>query len=449
MKSTSRLVMAAVAVSCVATTAAFAGMDRTKFNIGTYRFGDKIPGFRTEQHVRELKEAGVDFIASMRPGSDAEAFYGTMDLFEKYGVGAITEGGSEIGASCPAKAYGRVKKSKPFNPVVYADAAKHFRPHSALWGIDIGDEPHGMDMPNVGKAVQLCRDLFPVPLLYVNLYPSYARIATNTASIINSQLGSVSYKDYIENYCRYVPLDYISFDIYPYSKGKRKPKGVSIYFENLKIAADACVNHGKTLWVVGQVNTWFGDPPLAENKMRYQAYTAMSFGADVFVWACWTKGWWTNNVYSTTGEKTVVYDRVKRVNAELHRLGDELMRYRRVATHFVGYDKHSQYLVKSGCDSEPAAYTGWFRDVRAEDGGPLLVGELVPRTPAVRSNAIFVFASDDPYDESPQLRTIRFVPHGRTIGAFGGYGPLPVSRDDDGVCTISLMSNAAALITVE
>jgi hypothetical protein len=67
----------------------------------------------------------------------------------------------------------------------------------------------------------------------------------------------------------------------------------------------------------------------------------------------------------------------------------------------------------------------------------------------VRGNAIFVFASDDPYDDNPQLRTIRFVPHGRSIRAFGGYGPLPVSRDDDGVCTISLMSNAAALITVE
>ena len=38
----------------------FAGMDRTRFNIGTYRFGDKMPGFRTEQHVKELKEAGLD-----------------------------------------------------------------------------------------------------------------------------------------------------------------------------------------------------------------------------------------------------------------------------------------------------------------------------------------------------------------------------------------------------
>ena len=447
MKSTSQLVVAAVAISCVATTAAFAGMDRTKFNIGAYRFGEGMPSFRTEQHVKELKEGGIDFIASFQPRTNAAAFYATLDLFEKYGVGAITEGGSAIGASCPLKAYGRVKENKPLIPDVYVSAAKQFRPHPALWGIDIGDEPNGMDLSNVGKAVELCRRLFPVSMCYVNLYPSYARLPTNTADIVNSQLGSLTYKDYIEDYCKYVPLDYISFDIYPYVKPK--PKGIPIYFENLKIAADACVNHGKSLWVVGQVNTYFGHPPLAENKMRYQAYTAMAFGAEVMSWATWAYGWWTNNVYSGTGEKTVVYDRVKRVNAELHRLGDEFMRYRRVATHLVGYDKHPQYLMKSGCESEPAAFTGWFRDVRAEDGGPLLVAEMVPRTAAVRGNAIFVFASDDPYDDNPQLRTIRFVPHGRSIRAFGGYGPLPVSRDDDGVCTISLMSNAAALITVE
>ena len=437
----------ALAVGLVCAISAFAGMDRTRFNIGTYRFGDKIPGFRTEQHVKELKEAGVDFIASMRPGTNAAAFYATMDLFEKYGVGAIPEGGDGIGASCPAKAYGRVKKNKPFNPDLYINAAKRFRPHPAIWGIDVGDEPNGLDLPNVGKAVEMCRRLFPVSTLYVNLYPSYARVATNTADIINSQLGSLNYKDYIDDYCKYVPLDYISFDIYPYVK--MKPKGVVSYFENLKIVADACVNHGKALWVVGQVNTWWGRKPLAENCMRYQAYTAMSFGAETMVWACWTKGWWTNNVYSTTGEKTVVYDRVKRVNAELHRLGDEFMRYRRVATHLVGYDKHPQYLVKSGCESEPAAFTGWFRDVRAEDGGPLLVAEMVPRAASARGSAIFVFASDDPYDENPQQRTIRFIPHGDTVRAFGGSGPIPVRKGEDGVCTISLASNNAALVAID
>ena len=419
-------------------------MDRTRFNIGTYRFGDWI---RDEEHVRELKEAGIDYVCSMRPGRDAERFYRTMDLFAKYGVGCITEGGTEIGAACPIGAGRRGKMREKNPPAIYEKAAERFRDHPALWGLDVCDEPSAVDMPYLGEVCTQVRRLFPNQFPYVNLFPSYARVATNTADVVASQMGATSYAEYIGTYCRTSPLDYISFDCYPYSK--TRPNGVPIFFENLRIVSDACRRTGRSLWFVGQVNTWWGRPPLAENCLRYQAHTAMAYGAEAVVWACWTKGWWTNNVINAAGKKTVAYDRIKRVNAELHRLGDEFMRYRRVATHLVGYDRHPHYLAHSGCVSEPAASTGWFRDVRAVDGGPLLVGEMVPKTAASRGSAIFVFASDDPYDEKPQQRTVRFVPHGRTVKAFGGHGPLEVLRGENNVCTIPIMSNAAVMVISE
>lgn len=371
---------------------AFGGLDRTRFNIGAYRFGDRIPGFRTERHVKELKEAGIDFIASMRPGTDAEAFYRTMDIFEKYGIGAITEGGADIGAGCPAKAYGRAKEGLPLDPAVYLDAANRFRPHAAIWGLDVGDEPH------------------------------------------------------VEDYCRHVPLDYISFDIYPYSQ--LRPRGIVNFLANLQIVADACARHGKALWLVGQANTWFGHPPLAANKMRYQAFAGLAFGAEAMTWACWTKGWWTNNVYSATGEKTVAYDRVKAVNAELHRLGDACLKYRRVATHFVGYTgAHAGFLDGCKAMSETSVSTGWFRDVAAADGEPLLVAEMVPRDArAAGEQAIFVMASEDPYDECEKDRIVRFRALRRTVEALGGEGPLHVAREADGSSTITIRSNRAALV---
>jgi hypothetical protein len=89
-----------------------------------------------------------------------------------------------------------------------------------------------------------------------------------------------------------------------------------------------------------------------------------------------------------------------------------------------------------------AALVVWLRWIR-----------LAPRhewnNDSRRGNAIFVFASDDPYDEKPRQRTIRFVPHGRTVQAFGGHGPLEVLRGEGNVCTIPIMSNAAALVIVE
>jgi hypothetical protein len=261
-------------------------------------------------------------------------------------------------------------------------------------------------------------------------------------------MGALSYKDYIDDYCRYVPLDYISFDIYPYAKVK--PKGVPLFFENLRIVSDACLRTGKSLWVVGQVNTWWGHPQLPENSMRYQAYTAMSFGAECMVWACWTKGWWTNNVYSVTGEKTEVYDRVKRVNDELHRLGDEFMRYRRTDTHLIGYARHPAYIKGSGIETMDSLDNGHFRGVCADDGGPLLAATMVPRSRNVKGNAMFIFASDDPYDANPKQRTVRFIPPaGQTVAVFGGYGAVPFEKGSDGVYRIRLQSNQAALVTVK
>lgn len=441
------LILLAVAVSALFPVSA--ALDRTKFNIGTYRFGDKVPGFRTEAHVRELKEAGIDYICSMRPGADAEAFYRTLDLFEKYGVGVITEGGTDIGAACPVKAYGRVREHKPLDPSVYEKAAKKFRTHKALWGLDVGDEPSGIDMANLGKAVEIVRRLHPDQFQYVNLFPSYARMATNAANIVDSQLGAASYRDYIDEYCRYVPLDYISFDIYPYSQSM--PKGIGTFFNNLKIVADACLRTGKALWFVGQCNSWGNLPMLTANQLRYQAYVAMAFGAETCVWACWTPGWWNNNVYTKEGEKTAMYDRVREVNRELHALGDVFMKYRRTATHVLGYEgRFSDYLKGSELVSGASASTGYFRDLAAVDGEPLLVAEMVPRNPAdetLGTQALLIVTSEDPCDLQEKDRVIRFRSLRRNVCAVGvDGGALAVGRDAAGFLSVTLRSNRAALV---
>ena len=58
-------------------------MDRNRLNIGAYILQ---PYARTEQHIKEIAECGIDFIVCM--GNDRPA----LDYFEKYGVGAIVSG---------------------------------------------------------------------------------------------------------------------------------------------------------------------------------------------------------------------------------------------------------------------------------------------------------------------------------------------------------------------
>ena len=58
-------------------------MDRNRLNIGVYHLR---PYARTEAHIKDLADCGVDFVICMENDRPA------LDLFSKYGVGAIVSG---------------------------------------------------------------------------------------------------------------------------------------------------------------------------------------------------------------------------------------------------------------------------------------------------------------------------------------------------------------------
>jgi hypothetical protein len=64
----------------------------------------------------------------------------------------------------------------------------------------------------------------------------------------------------------------------------------------------------------------------------------MAFGAESLTWACYTAGWWDNQVVDKQGNKTQQYDKLKKVNSEIHRFGPRYMLYTRRSTSFVGFE---------------------------------------------------------------------------------------------------------------
>ena len=48
----------------------------------------------------------------------------------------------------------------------------------------------------------------------MNLYPNYARVVESEATVKESQLGTRTYREHIDVYCRTSPLDYVSYDFY-------------------------------------------------------------------------------------------------------------------------------------------------------------------------------------------------------------------------------------------
>ena len=411
-------------------------MDRNRLNIGVYHLK---PYARTEAHIKDLADCGIDFVICMDSKDRA-----ALDLFHKYGVGAIVSdvvplwwGGNGVGSG----------KMHTINTLdKYEAAAASFVDHPAIWGIDIGDEPSALDFPHYGKVFDCVNRLFPNQFPYLNLYPNYASVSHNTAEETQCQLGTATYEEHIQRYCENVPADYLSYDFYCFDHNLRVI-GVTKHYENLRVVADACLRTGRSMWIVLMVNSHDPDVWMTENNLRFQAYTSMAFGAENITWACYTAGWWSNQVLDGEGNKTQQYDKLKKINAEIRTLADEYMKYRRVSTHFVGFEGHPDMTAVKQ-DAIASLSTGVFFDVKADNGAPLVVGEMVNRK-GDGSVALMVCAADDPRETDPKEYNITFRAPNRYIRALGGNGYKTVTDLGGGVYAVAVKSNEGVLITAK
>ena len=409
-------------------------MDRSRLNIGVYHLR---PYARTETHVKELAECGIDFVICMDSKDRA-----TLDLFHKYGVGAVVSdvvplwwGGNGAGS-------GKMHTVNTMDK--YEAAAAAFVDHPAIWGIDIGDEPSALDFPYYGKVLDYVNRAFPNQFPYLNLYPNYASVSHNTEEETQCQLGTATYEEHIQRYCENIPADYLSYDFYCFDHNLRVI-GVTKHYENLRVVADACRNTGRSMWIILMVNSHDPNIWMTENNLRFQAFSSMAFGAENITWACYTAGWWSNQVLDAEGNKTQQYDKLKKINAEIRTMADEYMKYRRVSTHFVGFEGHPDM---ASVQQKPIASlsTGVFFDVKADNGAPLVVGEMVNRR-GDGSTALMICAADDPRETDPKEYNIVFSAPDRNIRALGGNGPKNVISLGDGKYAVAVKSNEGVFIT--
>ena len=423
------------AAVCVAKPAA-ERMDRSKLLIGAYCMQANA---KTDAHIKAIHDCGVDFIIGGLPASDRA----TLDIFAKHGVGAIVNGVVPGWWGGDGKRAGKMRETNP--PEKYAAGAAAFKDHPAIWAIDIGDEPSALDFPYYGDVVRQLNKAIPGMPLYLNLYPNYASVAQNNGKQTINQLGTKTYAEHVDVYCREVPLDYISYDFYPYMASSRgTDRFLSKMYDNFIVVSEACRRTKRSFWYVPQVNSRHGLPPTSENRLRFQANAALSFGAEAITWACWCGGWWTNNVIDVTGKQTEQYGKLKRVNAELKQIGPQYMRFRNVATRLVGFASNSPWrpsLPYLGAPADPGY-------VKASNGAPLIVGEMVARDPVRGERAFFVTAADDPADAHPATFDIVFNVKAKCVEAFGGNGVIPVTRRQDGSCSVPLASCQGVLIVL-
>lgn len=402
------------------------------------------PYGQKEHHVRRMKECGVDYV-------NGAATREALDLYLKYGIGTFMSGVYPHwwGGGAETK-NGHMDEVLPLSK--YDDMAKGFVDHPAIWGLEIGDEPSALDFRHYGNVVQKTTPMFPNQIQYLCIYPCYALPgADGKTDAAKSQLGVPSYRAYIEEYCRQMPFDYIKTDIYPWGWSVKR----SWMIENMRIVADAALASGRGWGATMQGNRFFENGkygvPMTANKMRFQAFNAMAFGTAHVQWGCWTKGWWTDNMVNEDGSfNEPALARLKEVNGEIHCLGEEYMKFRRVSTELVAYRGTT---LDNGFIRQPfveAARSPAFEDVRTKDGSALTVGHMVARDGSGRY-AMMVVAVDDPDDErgSPKHALVFRVPFGRKVTAFSGTGPRKVKRLEDGSCAVGIRANEGVLVVAE
>ena len=400
-------------------------MNRSKLNIGAYYLR---PYACTEEHIKEVRECGIDFIV------DVPYDKKMLDLFAKYDLGAIIEGYIPRWINGDGTQAGKMREIHPLR--VYQEAAKEYIDHPAIWSMDICDEPSAKEFPYLHEVIEVVGEGFPNQFVYLNIYPSYAQVAANSLDTTISQLGTRTYAEHIEEYCKNIQLDYLCYDFYMYTAGQIKA------YENLEIVAEACLKTGREMWIVLQVNSFKPEVWISENQLRMQAYSAMAFGVKQIIWACYTAGWWHNQVLDKTGNKTQQYEKLKTVNHEIKCIDDEYSKYRYRSTQFIGFKETDKDVSK--IKNKPIAHfsNDFFTDVYTNDG-KFIVGEMVEEHND--GYALFVCAADDYKDENPKTTSLYIKASGKPLVALNGKGEMPL-KQENGYYVLTMQSCQGALV---
>ena len=258
----------------------------------------------TIERFRELKESGINLNYSIY--SSIEAVEKALDVAHEAGVKLIP--------------YCRELESEP------EKTAQRLMKHPALAGYHLRDEPGAADFPKLGEWVRRIQSVDPEHGCYINLFPNYApqEVLIGKDGVIEP--GEDPYAKHVELFLKEVPVPYISFDYYPVVEEGGVRMLRTGWYKNLEIIADASKKSGLPFWAfaLAIAHTPYPIPTTAE--LRLQMFSNLAYGAQTLQYfTYWHPGnntaWdFHDSPINLDGSRTIVYDRIKSVNKEIHSL---------------------------------------------------------------------------------------------------------------------------------
>ncbi len=200
-----------------------------------------------------------------------------------------------------------------------------------LLGYYLRDEPSAKLFPQLAAAVASIKKRAPGKLAYINLYPGYA---STIGADVDSQLGTHSYREYLERFVQEVKPQFLSYDNYmiEYSEDGRTESRAAVYFSDLFEVRDVALKYDLPFWFIGSslcIMKESSPPTLA--RYAYQAYTPLAAGARGLTWFLYYPLEWTESPIDKNGRKTLSWVYMRDVNEQIKIVGSYLLAYRSTA----------------------------------------------------------------------------------------------------------------------
>lgn len=273
-----------------------------------------------ESTFEAYSEAGVNTMMGLREYAASEEVAQALDWCTEYGLAYLLPlAGAEsfVSDSIAKSTLSRVKY------------------HDAFAGIMQSDEPGRTLFEKIRASADILDSIMPEEttdvLWHVNLFPTYANemqlyYRQYTDSSVPPE-GGYTYDQYISDYMEICNPKVLSYDYYP-CVGNSLRDG---YFENMSIIREAASEANIPFWVFIQTCSFGGGTRVPnEADILWQVNTALSYGAkgiQYFTGVLPSDGaeTFTGAMFDRDGNRTEVYEYVKKANKQLTAADEVLM----------------------------------------------------------------------------------------------------------------------------
>ena len=261
---------------------------------------------KTLELYQDMKDAGINIVNYV--GELDYSFAENkriMDVCTELGMKFIGNVGSDANGNWFSNDADRIATIK-----------EHFASNPTYVGEYLVDEPKATEFDRWGQFAKDYLQQIPDKEPYINLYPTYA-----------STLGTSSYEAYIEEYLDKIPSKTLSYDFYglPANGGNL----VSDYYLNLDVVRRKTLDKRMPFWVITQAGEVSSRKLPTEKEQRWSVWSNLAGGSKGIAYFCY----WTpatdkfSDVHYMVkdGEKTEMYDYIKKVNGDVQTIGKKLM----------------------------------------------------------------------------------------------------------------------------